>query len=68
MKSVNSFAKIIFDSFSDLEAQQVAVEFGVKLSGNYAIITSENADANFHVTLTWNTESYNQAAYREWID
>jgi len=54
MQSVNSAAKLVLDSLSDLESQHIAVEFGVKLSGGLdAIIAKASGEANFKVTLTW---------------
>lgn len=53
MESVNYAAKTVLDSLSDLDAQHVAVEFGVKLSGGLdVIIAKASGEANFKVTVT----------------
>lgn len=53
MQSVNAAAKVVLDSLSDLEAQHVAVAFGIKLTGGLdAVIASASAEANFTVTVT----------------
>lgn len=54
MESVVSAANTVRNSLSDLDAEQVEVAFGIKLSGGLdVIIASASGEANFTVTVTW---------------
>ncbi|MGZ4864568.1 MAG: CU044_2847 family protein [Halobacteriota archaeon] len=54
MKGVADVANTVKSNLAHLNAQQVTVGFGVKLTGGVNFMVTAGLEANFNVTLTWN--------------
>lgn len=51
---IKPVARTVISTFSSLEADEIGVDFGIKLSAKAgAIIASADTEANFTVRLTW---------------
>ncbi len=58
IKQIKPTATLLLDQLNELKADEVEVEFGLKLSSTAGIvIASGNIEANYQVTLKWNNQS-----------
>ena len=64
LEQIKPVAETVLSKLRNLSADEIGVEFGIKLSAKAGvIIASADAEANFTVTLTWKRENRHTSSH-----
>jgi hypothetical protein len=66
LEQIKPVAQTVLSKLGSLSADEIGVEFGIKLSAKAGvIIASADTEANFTVTLTWKRENRHSSSHAQ---